>query len=65
MRVRYGKTAKPELITTVDADLLERARNIARERGISVSAIVERALDRFFLTDHEETQRLKEQRRAS
>ena len=65
MKVRYGKTSKPELITTVDADLLERARNTARERGISVSAIVERALDRFFLTVDEETRTMKDQRRAS
>jgi post-segregation antitoxin (ccd killing protein) len=46
---RPGKVPKPDLITTIDRDLLERARLIARSRGISVSAIVERALDRYLL----------------
>lgn len=45
-----GKIPKPDLITTVDADLLQRARRVARDRGISVSAIVERALDRYLPT---------------
>ncbi len=45
-----GKVPKPDLITTIDADLLQRARCVARERQISVSAIVERALDRYLPT---------------
>ena len=38
---------KAEIHTTLDGDLLRKARRMARERKVAVSAILERALDRY------------------
>lgn len=64
-----GKTiirSKPDLITTIDRDLLERLRNLAQRRGVPMSAIVERALDQYFNTigNHDEAE-IKDRRRAA
>jgi Zn-dependent peptidase ImmA (M78 family) len=41
------KASKPDLRTTIDRDLLIELRRLARERGVPMSAILERALDRY------------------
>jgi hypothetical protein len=42
------KQGKPDLRTTIDSDLLVELKRLARERGVPMSAILERALDRYF-----------------
>ncbi len=39
--------AKEIVCTTMDRDLIEKARAISRKRKVSVSALLERALDRY------------------
>jgi post-segregation antitoxin (ccd killing protein) len=41
------KASKPDLRTTIDRDLFIELRRLARERGVPMSAILERALDRY------------------
>lgn len=43
--------SKATLSTVIDEDLLERLRDEARRRGVSLSALVERALEVYFLYD--------------
>lgn len=43
--------SKATLSTVIDEDLLERLRDEARRRGVSPSALVERALEVYFLYD--------------
>jgi len=38
---------KQALSTTLDADLFRRGREAAAQRGVSFSALIERALDRY------------------
>jgi predicted transcriptional regulator len=58
---------KVTLRTTLDKDLAKRAKKVAQQREISISAVLERALDRYLpLIDEEDKgDNLKEQRRAS
>lgn len=38
---------KATLRTTLDKDLADRAKMISKERGVSISALIERSLDRY------------------
>lgn len=53
--------------TSIDRDLAEKAKEIARKRDISFSAILERALDRYLpqlIEEEEKYERRKEEHRA-
>ncbi|MBI1744683.1 hypothetical protein HYR54_16680 [Candidatus Acetothermia bacterium] len=39
---------KVTLKTTLDKDLAERAKQLSKEREVSISALIERSLDRYF-----------------
>ncbi len=56
---------KAILRTTLDRDLVNEAKKIAREREISISAMLERALDRYLLLLTGGKENHKDQRRAS
>lgn len=60
---------KVTLRTTLDKDLVKQAKEIAQKREISISAILERALDRYlpllYVEDNAREVNIKEQRRAS
>ena len=38
---------KKTFTTTLDADLLKEAKEMADKRGVAVGALIERALDRY------------------
>ena len=50
---------KKTFTTTLDADLLKEAKEMAEKRGVAVGALIERALDRYLdrLKSHEEIRR--------
>jgi len=58
---------KVTLRTTLDKDLAKRAKKVAQQREISISAVLERALDRYLplIAEEDKGDNLKEQRRAS
>ena len=48
---------KESVNTTIDRDLLCSVRRLAKERGLSVSAVMERALDRFLIAEEKRVPR--------